>query len=748
MIKTSQLKGVLFFFFLIVGYIVLQDSCHNSTSVESEFQDTLTITYVGSANCKSCHQDEFTDWQMSDHHQAMAVANDSTVVGDFNKVTFTADGVTNSFFKKDNKFYINSQGEDGKNHDYQVLYTFGIFPLQQYLIELPGGRMQSSRVSWDVRNKKWFHQYAGQKINSSDWMHWTGNSQNWNTMCASCHSTNLVKNYDYKTDSYHTTFSEINVSCESCHGPGSKHLNFINSNAYKSGVKLTNSGFYYAKDSNAQMQLNTCAPCHARKTEIAADFVHNGQLLDNIIPQNINDEFYFADGQIKQEDYEYGSFTQSKMFHNNVRCSNCHNPHSGKLKLQGNNLCLSCHQPKYDSKEHYFHEPNSEGSKCVNCHMPTKTFMGVDIRRDHSLRIPRPDQSLVYNTPNACTNCHTNQNNKWAADAIKKHFGDKRAYHFSDDLLPGSLRNETSETHLINLLSDSSQPAIARATAATYLGEIVTVTSANALLQNLNSSDALIRYYALRALNNFPPTVWQTVAYTSLSDKVRAVRIAAAGLYHLLPPNQIPKDYEAAYLAADNENKNFLHYQTDFSVGNLLIADYELQSGDYVSAVNHYLRGLKKDSLMNYGRLNLAATYNSIGQNDEALKVLKQAEAIDKQNDRIYYNMGLLYFEMDDNKMAATAFEKAVFLKSTIPDVYYNYGLILLQEKNLKKSETVLLKGYAIDPNSLKLNYALAYFYLQQNNASNALKYAKTLYTLDPGNPEYQHIYHKLGLTS
>ncbi|MBP6186110.1 MAG: hypothetical protein KA479_14300, partial [Saprospiraceae bacterium] len=132
--------------------------------------------YIGSAECKSCHAQAYADWKLSDHFLAMQPANDSSVLGDFNNTTFIADGVTNTFFKKEGKYFINTQGNDGLQHDYEVLYTFGYFPLQQYLIAFPGGRMQSARVSWDSRDKKWFHQYAGQKVHYDDWLHWTGNS--------------------------------------------------------------------------------------------------------------------------------------------------------------------------------------------------------------------------------------------------------------------------------------------------------------------------------------------------------------------------------------------------------------------------------------------------------------------------------------------------------------------------------------------------------------------------------------------
>ena len=724
--------------------LVVVGGCNTTSNDESAKEKASE--YVGSDACKSCHAEAYADWHRSDHFKAMEPANDLTVLGDFNNTSFTADGVTNTFFKKDGKYYINTQGEDGQQHDYEVLYTFGYFPLQQYLIAFPGGRMQSTRVSWDSRDKKWFHQYADQKIHHEDWFHWTGNSQNWNTMCASCHSTDLQKNYDEDSDSYATTWKEINVSCESCHGPGSKHLVYVNSKQYKKGDRIKNSGFYYARDTTAQLQLNSCAACHARKTDVAADAMHTDEILDDLIPQVISNEHYFPDGQIKEEDYEYGSFTQSKMFHNNVKCSNCHNPHSGKLRLEGNNLCLSCHKPAYDTEAHHFHEPETEGGQCVNCHMASRTYMGVDQRRDHSFRVPRPDQSAQYGTPNACNSCHSDKSPKWAAESINSWYGLERQYHFSDDLVPGSLLDEQSEKHLVKLLADTTKPEIARATSAYYAGSIQTQNSLDALLDALTDQKALVRYHALRALENFPPEHWQQKAYPALSDKVRAVRIAAADLFHRLPAESIGASNKVAFEKANAENVSFLLNQTDFAVGNVMLADYKMQGGAYQEAVAYYIRGLTKDSLMNYARLNLAAAYNTIGQNQQALKTLQDASVIDPFNDQVYYNLGLLYYEMEQTPSALESFQKAVQLGSSNPGLYYNYGLLLQQDGKSKEAEAILLKGFKLAPGALNINYALAYYYMEKKQPLKALEHAKILQSIDSQNPDYQELFRNLGI--
>lgn len=733
----------------LIAILTLLSSCENQApEAQKPTNNSLQPQngFIGSAACKQCHSTEYKDWLSSDHYLAMQEAKDSTVLGLFNSKSFTLDGVVNQVLVKDHQYLLKTKEINGSENTYTLSYTFGYFPLQQYLVKTERGQLQATRLSWDSRNQKWFHQYPGQNIHPGDWLHWTGNSQNWNTMCASCHSTNFKKNYNFESDTYSSTYSEINVACESCHGAGASHLAYLESDAYKKGERRYNSGLHYGKDKNNSLQLNTCAPCHARKSDISSDMNEGSELLDNLIHELISNEHYFADGQINDEDYEYGSFAQSKMFHNKVKCSDCHNPHSGKLRKEGNAMCLSCHEPRYDSEQHHFHKGKGESTQCINCHMPQKTYMGNDHRRDHSFRIPRPDQSLVYNTPNTCNTCHNKQSAKWAAESIKKWYGSTRAYHFSDDLLPGSLLNTASQPHLSKLLADTSQPEIARATAIFYLRNFQNQEALELLLNYSRDDKALVRYHAIRSLENYPANVWAQAASHGLYDKVRAIRIATADLYHLAGPNLVPPAAKKAYAQADAENKSYLRYQRDFAVGNIMMADYHLQESDYKNAIVHYLRGLKKDSMMNYARLNLSSAYSALQLNKESLKTLKDAESIDPNNSRISYNLALLYYETGEMENSDKAFKKAIRSGLAEAEVYYNYGLFLQQKGNLTEAEQMLLSGYKRYPSSEKINYALSYFYLNKQNFSLAKKYALLLFQLNSGNETYQALYKQLGI--
>ena len=709
-------------------------------------QDTvveLKGDFVGDKKCGSCHTKEYADWKTSDHFHAMMIANDSTVEGNFNDVTYSADGVTSHFFKKDGKFFVNTQGNDGLNHDYPIDYTFGIHPLQQYLVPFPGGRMQCTRQCWDTKNQKWFQQYPNQTMDYRDWLHWTGGAQTWNAMCASCHSTNLQTNYNVAADTFHTTWSIINVSCEACHGPGRKHVDYVSSPDYDKKEKVP--GSYLVLDSNATsvQQITACAPCHSRRMTIDESPFTSMQLLDHYIPEVPHTPLYHPDGQIDEEDYEYSSFSQSRMFMHNVKCSNCHNPHSGSLLLTGNALCLQCHQKKLDSPEHFFHPVNSAGAQCINCHMPTKYYMVNDERRDHSLRIPRPDQSVKYGTPNACNNCHTDKSAQWASDQIVKWFGPDRRYHFSDDLIPGSLGNSESASHLQKLcLPDTNVPSIIHATALYYMSFSYDEKNITPLTQALKNSDPLVRYTALRSLRYYPAAQWLNDAKPLLSDPVKGVRIAAADLMI-----EYTDSLDAASLqsfgAAKNEMDNFLLKQAAFPMGRMMMGDVKSREKNFTDAEHDYQKALQMDSLLIPARVNLSTMYDMTGKTESALKQLLIASKIEPNNEQVNYYLALIYVELNDNNSALKYFAKAASVSKNTR-VFYNYGLLLEKMKRNDDAEKIYKKGLSVDPNDRDLNYVMALFYYNRKRNTEALPYAMKLLQQNPQDPNTQQLYQAL----
>ena len=384
----------------------------------------------------------------------MQEATDKTVLGNFDGATFTYGDVTSRFFKRDGKFFVNTDGPDGKLADFEIRYTFGVTPLQQYLIAFPDGRMQALGIAWDSRPKdkggqRWFHLYPDQKLRPGDPLHWTGLDQTWNFQCAECHSTELRKNYDAAKNTYATTWAEIDVACEACHGPGSAHVAWAERQKNRCpGAKAATTGSpsisTSARTSPGPSIPRPATPAAARRGRRRRSWRPAGCAI-RAAPRSPSRGGRASrccrpicracwsracsrpTARCLDEVYNYAPFRQSKMFMAGVSCSDCHDPHSLKLVADGNAVCEQCH----DGQEVRRTSPppscdGSTGAGCVACHMPVKTYMQVDPRHDHAFRVPRPDESVRFGTSNACNDCHTDKDATWAAAAVERWFGPER----------------------------------------------------------------------------------------------------------------------------------------------------------------------------------------------------------------------------------------------------------------------------------------------------------------------------------
>lgn len=695
--KKTQLKLFLHTLALI-SCILLVTSCDNKDKGYKAIE-TMTLShedgFVGDESCMECHRDEHKTWQGSHHDLAMQVANDKTVLGNFNNQSVTLDGVAYVFTKKGKDFWVHIREIDGTEKDYKISYTFGVTPLQQYLVDFDGGRKQVLRVTWDSKDNKWFHQYAGDTIDPHDWMHWTESSQNWNTMCAECHSTNLKKNYNLEEDQFNTTYSIINVSCEACHGAGERHIAW----AKKFGNEEKEDHTFIKEGLSQTDQINMCAPCHSRRSRLVEYYIPNQPYADQYLVENLTTDLYYGDGQIKEEDYVYGSFIQSKMYHNNVKCTDCHNPHSLKLKKQGNDLCLQCHKTTYNTPSHHFHEGNSESTQCVSCHMTGRFYMGNDFRRDHSFRVPRPDQSVTYNTPNACTECHKDKSNQWASDWVVKWYGKTRPKHFSDAMLVSSKEtiSDAEKQNLLNFINDISYPAIARATVIENLRASIQADF-SALLKSLNDPSPMVRFNAVRQFQYVSQDERIAMAAEHIQDSVRSVRIGAIQLIRGIDDSNLGSINRDQLQKVRGEYLQMLFTNADFSVGRVQLGDYYLQNNQLDDAIKQYQIALKKDQLIFPVYSNLATSYNLKGNNIEALNTLNKWISLEPQSSQAYYLRALLLFELKDDSAAIADLKKAIQLNPQNTRAMYNLATYYYQNKDFSQAESMINKALKIEP--------------------------------------------------
>jgi Flp pilus assembly protein TadD len=734
----------------------------------------LPEAYVGSRACAPCHAKEYEAWQGSNHDRAMQVADAQTVLGRFEGDTFTLFGVPSRFFKRAGKFFVRTEGPDGKPADFEIKYTFGVEPLQQYLIELPGGRLQAFTLAWDSRAKqnggqRWFALYPNERIAPGDPLHWTGADQNWNVGCASCHSTNLRKHYDAETKRYATTWSEIDVACEACHGPGARHVEWAakqggtpaGTAAYDNGLTVhlgapgdvqwsidpQTGNARPSAPTRGALVVDTCAPCHARRGVIADDDQPGRPLLDAYLPSLLSEGLYHADGQIEGEVYEYGSFLQSKMYRQGVSCANCHAPHALQLRAPGNAVCAQCHlASKYDSATHHFHPVGSAGAQCVSCHMPTKTYMVIDPRHDHSLRVPRPDLSVEIGTPNACSQCHAERGAAWARDRVREWYGhDPAGYQtYTRALHAGRTGSADAAALLSQLAGDTAQPDIARATAFTLLPRAPNPPARGALEAGLRDGDPLVRRAALEALAMLPPAQRVAPAAPLLDDPVRAVRIEAAGQLAAVPLDALSPEVRQRFDRALGEYVEAQRVEADRPESHVNLGTLYAERGQLREAEVEMQAALALRADFTPAYVNLADLYRSQQRDAEGERVLRAGLAVAPKDAALHHALGLLLVRQKRLPEAIGALRQAAELQPDEPRFAYVFGVAEHAAGQTDQALETLRAAHMRHPADRDLLVALATISRDAGRADAAREWARQLVALAPDDPTARQLSQEL----
>ncbi len=725
--------------------------------------------YVGSEVCRGCHAAEYSAWQGSHHDLAMQPANDKTVLGNFDDAVFEHRGVRSRFFRRDGHYLVETQGADGGQHEYQVAYSFGVDPLQQYLIGFPDGRYQALTVAWDSRpraqgGQRWFHLYPNEDIPPGDELHWTAPAHNWNFACAECHSTHLRKNYDAASDTYRTSWSEINVACEACHGPGERHVA-----AATAASKVTEAGYptdhglavelggpgewrfeadartaHRTKPAGGAAEVELCGRCHARRSQLSEDYVHGKPLSDTHRVQMLTERYYHPDGQILDEVYVYGSFRQSRMHAAGVTCSDCHEPHSLKLRAEGSGVCTTCHAaPVYDSPAHHHHPDGSEGARCVECHMPERTYMVVDPRRDHSLRIPRPDLSLTLGVPNACTQCHSDRSDQWAANAVQHWYGkdrqpDQQAYA---QVLHTAREGEAGAAQgLSAMVLDETLPAIVRATALYELAQWLQPQSLPAIQAGLAADDPLVRRAAVEAVQRIDIAArWQLVS-PRLDDPVRGVRVAAAAALADVQLDDVDTSMRetlrqafAEYVASEQLNADRAEHWTN-------LANFHFQQGKVEEAEKSFAESRRRSARFVPAYVNQADMYRALGWEAAGERILREGIEALPQAASIHHALGLLLIRTDRREAALKSLAQAYRLDPENPRFGYVYGIALDSAGQRDSAVEVWEAIVEQRPNEREVLNVLAMTLYQMGEHEGALHHAEQLAALSPGDPAPQRV--------
>jgi tetratricopeptide (TPR) repeat protein len=720
----------------------------------------VAAEYVGGSACADCHTPQRDAWKGSHHDLAMQIANGETVLGDFNGATFRYAGITSTFTRRDGRFYVRTDGPDGTLADYEITYTFGVTPLQQYLIPFPGGRLQALSIAWDTRPKaeggqRWFHLYPDEAVTASDPLHWTGLQQNWNFTCAECHSTNLKKGYDAQANIYQTTWSELNVSCEACHGPGSGHIAWakaragdVERNSPTKGLMLAldeRRGIGWQPDADTgnstrsaprqtTREVDTCARCHGRSSRIADVYVHGRSPLDTHRPALLDDGIYWADGQMRGEVYNWGSFVQSRMNQKGVTCSDCHDPHSLQLRAPGNAVCAQCHLAnKYDEVAHTRHQRGTPAAACASCHMPVTTYMQVDPRHDHSFRVPRPDLSVGFGVPNACSSCHTKESAQWAADAIAGWTGrpPRTDGQVVAALQAGSAGAPGAGAALAAVIDDTTRPAIIRASALRRLASVLTPATLRPVSAALKDPDAVVRMAAVEALSESDPALKAQQLGPLLADPVRSVRMEAASALAGEAERRLAAADRPRFEAALAEYVRSLQYNADRPEGRLSLGNLHRTRGAADAAVVEYRGALSLDPSFTEAYVNLADVYRGTGNEQQAETTLREGLARAPGAAALHYALGLSLVRQQRRAEATLALEKASELEPGTPRYAYTYAVALHGWGQPQRAVEQLKAALSRHPYDRDLLTGLATYAAAAGDRDAAQQYAQRLSELN-----------------
>lgn len=650
--------------------------------------------YVSDRECTACHLREAGSWRASKHAHAMQEASPQTVLGDFAGEHFVGRGEQAHFFKRDGEFFVRTAGPDGEDAEFPVTHTFGIHPLQQYLLPLGGGRLQALTVAWDTRQRKWFSLHPEGAFAPGSILHWSGRYQNWNLMCGECHTTAYRKGYE--ADRYRTTWAAMNVGCQACHGPGREHVAsarrpFVDTNPKNASssrdraptvVPMPNRALRQAHE-----QVDQCAACHARRTRLKELTVPGEPLLDHFMPDNLRADLYYADGQQFEEVFEYGSYRQSRMYQAGVACSDCHEPHSGRLLAQGNALCVRCHNaapdPRfagliakgYETPAHHFHQSGGAGSQCVDCHMPSRNYMVVHGRRDHAIRIPRPDLTARLGVPNACHDCHLDRPATWAAAAVERQFGRRdRPTHYGEVFAAARAGIPAAAAALMRVIESADQPAIVRATAVEQLAMFASAAIPDSALTD---ADPVVRASAAAALATRPARERLARLPALLDDPRRAVRITAARGLADLDDALFDADRRALRRDALGEFVGAQQAMADMPSAQLNLASLHLAQRNGAAAEQHYRRAVAQDPSFNAARIGLAELLAALKREDEAVSVLRAGLEKSVLPGELHFALGVLAGQRQRWHEAASELEAAARLMPGNARVRRNLEVVL-----------------------------------------------------------------------
>ncbi|SHK00782.1 Tetratricopeptide repeat-containing protein [Tangfeifania diversioriginum] len=719
-----------------------------SSCVQKEKNQVTENEYSGSESCIQCHERFYELWAPSWHGKAMQPVNAGFIkeyqLPECNSIEIE-DKIYQMIYEDSSMVMLEMEGDDLLN-EYPVEYSLGGKNVFTFLTPLEKGKLQTIPLAYDVNRQQWFNypesavRHFGDTGEEDQALPWRDRMYAFNTACYNCHVSQVSSNYNLETDTYHTTWKEAGINCETCHGPSAEHVRVFQE-AEEKEEEPEDWKILVTSNFTSEEHNSSCAVCHAKGSAITKNYVPPEPYFDHFTLATLEDPDFYPDGRDLGENYTMTGWKMNPCIQeSDLHCVTCHTS-SGRNRFADNPnaACTSCHDEKQGDGlvAHTMHQPDSEGSQCVNCHVPSREFVGRFIRSDHSFRPPMPEATIKFGSPNACNQCHHDKSPEWANEIVKaRPNGDyqEETLYWAQLIKEAREENWDRMDEMLEIIRKNKYNEVVVTSFIRLLVNSSDEKKWESIIEALNENESpLVRAAASSALTgNFSEEAVNALI-TAASDEIRLVRVSAAASLAGTDENQFSPEEKKVVANATGEYLNSMVARPDDWSSHYNLGIYHQNQGNAQKAIESYETAARiyPEALMPL--INSSVLYSYMGNAAKAEENLKQAVKIDPDNEAANLNLGLLLAEQGKMQEAEKALKTALEVNPKQAVAAYNLSVIVSQRSVEEAIEFASVAAKA-RPDEPKYAYTLAYYQLQNDQKVAA---EKTLGNLLERHPIY-----------
>ncbi len=740
---------------ILASTLALIGACSSGGPGGTEAPETASPTggygaedagYAGSASCRECHEVFYERWAPSHHGLAMQPYSDQFAQANLSPQSGDLELGSRRYHAEvapGQGWVLESRA--GRTEELRIDYVLGGKNVYYFLTPLSKGRLQTLPIAYDVHRRVWFdtaasgvRHFPGEREGTDAPVDWTDWRYTFNTACHGCHVSQLATNYDAASDSYRTVWREPGIACETCHGPAAQHVRIAR--ATPEGQPLPELAVVQVRTLSPELRNDLCASCHAKLMPLTNGFKPGERFFDHFDLATLEDPDFYPDGRDLGENYTFTSWLMSPCAQSGeLDCVHCHTS-SGRYRFQSENFndaCMPCHANKVrDITAHTHHPPESEGSRCISCHMPMSSFAQMN-RSDHSMRPPSPAATMAFQSPNACNSCHSDQTAGWADSFVRQwRSRDYQAPILRLGRLVEAARKQDWKRlpEILEYIQSPDRQEVFAASLLRLTGSCPNPAVIPAFLRAAEDPSPLVRSAAVEALSLHPSPESVRALLDAAGDERRVVRIrAAAGLLEL--PRQQLGPADAARLAqATEEYLAFITARPDQWSSHYNVGNYYLAQGSLRQSISAFTKASQMEPRAPMPLVNASIAHARLGEMASAEDLLERALRLVPENAAANFNMGLLQAEKGDFGDAETRLRAALKTDPQMAEAAYNLGL-LVSRRDVDEGIRWCARAFELSATP-KYGYTLAYLLREKGDLQQAVTTLEGLLKTWPGDPD------------